>query len=402
MSTSTTPPAEQIKEAVNETVDKTANFDWMWLLGAPLRIAFIIVGAVILNLVARKIIRKFAGKIADGSNAAENRRRQRSNETPRINGSDAIAKARRAQRAQTVGSMLSSIATIIIATLAIMMVLTELDFNLGPLLASAGIAGVAIGFGAQELVKDYLSGFFLVVEDQYGIGDTVDLGEAVGTVEEVGLRTTKVRGIDGTLWHVRNGEIMRVGNQSQGWARAVMDIAVPYDSDPNVLNGIIEDAVAELRADPALTTSILEDPEILGVQDLTGEAMTIRAFIKTKPNEQWAVARAFRGTVKRMMDDKGIRIPLAQQTIVRAQPVETTASASDFGTTGTLPSRQQAAGSPADTGRTATATAERDDEEHEDIADDPLPARANQESTATKDPSYGITQQSSRRDPSDS
>ena len=123
--------------------------------------------------------------------------------------------------------MLSSIATIIIATLAVMMVLTELDFNLGPLLASAGIAGVAIGFGAQELVKDYLSGFFLVVEDQYGIGDTVDLGEAVGTVEEVGLRTTKVRGIDGTLWHVRNGEIMRVGNQSQGWARAVMDIAVP-------------------------------------------------------------------------------------------------------------------------------------------------------------------------------
>lgn len=312
-------PAEQVRDAVTDTVDKTTEFDyWAFFLGTPLRILVIIVVAVILNIVVRKLIRRFAQSIADGSTAATEKKRFTAADRPTEQ--DPSIRARRAQRAKTVGSMLSSIATILISVLAVLMVLTELGFNLGPVLASAGIAGVAIGFGAQTLVKDYLSGFFIVVEDQYGIGDSVDLGEAIGTVEEVGLRTTRVRGVDGTLWHVRNGEILRVGNQSQGWARAVMDIPLPYSSDRTTIDAVIADAVAALRRNPKIAEAILEDPEIWGVEAISGESMTIRTVIKTEPNEQWAVARAFRGEIKNQLDRRGLRIPLPQQTVLRTLP----------------------------------------------------------------------------------
>ncbi|MBR7550938.1 mechanosensitive ion channel, partial [Mycobacterium tuberculosis] len=157
-----------------------------------------------------------------------------------------------------------------------LIVLSELNFNVGPILASAGLAGVAIGFGAQALVKDYLSGFFMVIEDQYGIGDSVDLGEAIGVVEDVGLRTTQVRGLDGTLWHVRNGEILRVGNQSQGWARAVLDIPIAYNTTVATYASVIEDTTKEIEKDPEIADAILEPPEIWGVESLSAESQVIR------------------------------------------------------------------------------------------------------------------------------
>ncbi len=315
-------PAEQVRDAVTETVDKTTEFDyWAFFLGTPLRIVVIVIVSIVVNLLVRKLINRFAQSIADGSTAASDRRRFAVSEGAAESSSqDPTARARRAQRAKTVGSMLQSIATIVISVIAFLMVLTELGFNLGPVLASAGIAGVAIGFGAQTLVKDYLSGFFIVVEDQYGIGDSVDLGEAVGIVEEVELRTTRVRGVDGTLWHVRNGEILRVGNQSQGWARAVMDIPLPYSSDRTTIDEVIADAVAAIRRDPKIAPVILEDPEIWGVEAITGESMTIRTVIKTEPNEQWAVARAFRAAIKHELDVRGLRMPLPQQTVLRTIP----------------------------------------------------------------------------------
>ena len=309
-----------VDETVDKTVDKTTDFDfWAFVIGTPLRIAIIIVVAIILNAVVRRIIRRFAHRVAEGATDPDVDNKT-VGKSPSNTPEDDIARTRRAQRAHTVASMLSSIATTIICVIGVMMVLTELKFDLAPVLASAGIAGVAIGFGAQTLVKDYLSGFFLVVEDQYGIGDTVDLGEAIGTVEEVGLRTTKVRGVDGTLWHVRNGEILRVGNFSQGWARAVMDIPVPYNSDRETINTVINAAVTEIRKDPQIAKAILEDPEIWGVEALSGESVTIRTVIKTEPNEQWAVARAFRAAVKAELDGRGMRIPLPQQTILRTMP----------------------------------------------------------------------------------
>lgn len=157
----------------------------------------------------------------------------------------------------------------------------------------------------------------MVAEDQYGIGDVVDLGEASGTVESVGLRVTQVRAVDGTLWHVRNGEILRVGNSSQGWARAVLDIPVPYDSDVEMVSDLILRSAKDLRSDPDYRRLILDDPEIWGVEALTGESVVIRLAIRTKPLEQWGVARAMRARLKGDLDRAGLRIPLLNQTVIK-------------------------------------------------------------------------------------
>ena len=319
-------PTDKIGE-IAETASDPAW--WTALLGTPLHIAIIIVFAVITALILRRMISKFAGKIADGTTAANKRRLYDEGER-----SDAVTRARRAQRASTVGSLLSSFATIIVVAIAGLMILQEVGINPAPILASAGVAGIALGFGAQSLVRDYLSGFFIVVEDQYGIGDTVDLGEAIGTVEEVGLRTTRIRDVEGTLWHVPNGEIMRVGNQSQGWSRAVVDVPVPVDIDQATATDIIAAAIAELMSDPNRAAVIMEDPEIIGIQELTGSSTTIRVFIKTNPNEQWAIARAFRSCLKAEFDKAGVAIALPdqmviQQTASQAPPATTGADADD-------------------------------------------------------------------------
>ncbi len=304
-------------------------FDWEFLLGAPLRILLIIIVAIALNFVVRILIRRFAAGVAKGTVGSSKTTRNRfsaSNMQAQISGFEPeIVRERRAQRANTVGRMLSSISTIFIVVIAVLMILTELDFNLGPILASAGVAGVAIGFGAQALVKDYLSGFFMVIEDQYGIGDTVDLGEAIGTVEDVGLRITQVRGLDGTLWHVRNGEILRVGNQSQGWARAVLDIPIAYNTTMATYSEVIAATTEEVEKDPEIADAILEKPEIWGVESLSAESQVIRTVLKTKPNQQWAVARAFRAELKRQMDRRGIQIPITQETVFRTLPDPTEA-----------------------------------------------------------------------------
>ncbi|WP_264671458.1 mechanosensitive ion channel family protein [Arthrobacter sp. VKM Ac-2550] len=289
----------------------------------PLRVSVILIGGFLLNLLVRIVIRRMSTKIANGETAKLEKLDAdtigKNIKDPRywLMQDSPIAAVRRAQRAQTIGSVLRSIATVVIGVMTILMVMTELGFDLGPLLASAGIAGVAIGFGAQTLVKDYLSGLFMVAEDQYGIGDVVDLGEASGTVESVGLRVTQVRSVDGTLWHVRNGEILRVGNSSQGWARAVLDIPVPYDSDVEKVSDLILSSAKDLRSDPDYRRLILDDPEIWGVEALTGESVVIRLAIRTKPLEQWGVARAMRARLKGDLDRAGLRIPLLNQTVIK-------------------------------------------------------------------------------------
>lgn len=298
--------------------------DWDFLLDKPLRIALIFVGAIALNFIVRIVIRRFASEIAKGTVGSSKSTRSRFSasaiQAQATGFEPEIVRERRAQRAKTVGRMLSSVSSILIFVIALLMILSELEFNLGPILASAGIAGVAIGFGAQALVKDYLSGFFMVIEDQYGIGDSVDLGEAIGTVEDVGLRTTQVRGLDGTLWHVRNGEILRVGNQSQGWARAVLDIPVAYNTTIDTYSEVIAATTQEIEKDPDIADSILEPPEIWGVESLAAESQVIRTVLKTKPNQQWKVARAFRAELKRQMDRRGIQIPITQETVFRTMP----------------------------------------------------------------------------------
>ncbi|WP_293786836.1 mechanosensitive ion channel family protein [uncultured Aeromicrobium sp.] len=216
---------------------------------------------------------------------------------------------RRRQRAEALGSLLKSIATGVIMTIAVVTILASFGIPVAPLLTSAGIVGVALGFGAQTLVKDFLAGISMMLEDQYGVGDVVDLGEATGTVEAVGLRVTRLRDVDGTVWYVRNGEILRVGNSSQNWARTVLDVTVAYDSDLDQAQRILSEVASEMYTDPNFEGVILEPPEVWGVERFDKDGVVVRVVLKTAPLQQWNVARVMRERVKRRFDAAGIRIP---------------------------------------------------------------------------------------------
>jgi small-conductance mechanosensitive channel len=222
---------------------------------------------------------------------------------------------RRVQRAATMGSLLKSIVTGIVLVVIALMFIAELGYDIAPLIASAGIIGVAIGFGSQALVKDFLSGIFMIFEDQYGVGDEVDLGEAVGTVEAVSLRVTRLRDVNGTVWYVRNGEILRVGNMSQNWARTVLDVNVGYGEDLARVRAVLADVAHDLWEDEDFKGRIIEEPSVWGVQDLTPDAVVVRVALKTAPLEQWAVAREMRQRIKYRFDHEGIEIPFAQRVL---------------------------------------------------------------------------------------
>ncbi|EQD81790.1 small conductance mechanosensitive channel [Saccharopolyspora erythraea NRRL 2338] len=216
---------------------------------------------------------------------------------------------RRKQRARTIGSVLKSIASFLIFGIASMYVLKVFDVELGPVLASAGVLGVAVAFGAQNLVRDFLSGMFMMVEDQYGVGDVVDLGEATGTVEAVGLRVTTLRDLNGTVWYVRNGEILRVGNSSQGFAVAVVDFPISHNSDVEKAIEVAGEVAAEATSREPLSQDVLEPPEMLGVDQITSDTITLRLTTKVRPGKQWAVQRRLRAEIKRAYDDSDIQPP---------------------------------------------------------------------------------------------
>ncbi|MEJ7635906.1 mechanosensitive ion channel family protein [Aeromicrobium sp.] len=223
--------------------------------------------------------------------------------------------ARRQQRAETMGSLLTSVATGTILAVVTVMVLSKLSVDVAPIIASAGIVGIAFGFGAQNLVKDFLSGIFMILEDQYGVGDTVDLGEATGTVEAVGLRVTRLRDVNGTVWYVRNGEILRVGNQSQNWARTVLDVTVTYDADLTQVQEILQQVATSTYEDPRFHDVIIEAPEVWGVERFDKDGVVVRVVLKTAPAQQWLVARAMRQRIKAEFDRAGIKMPTTFPTI---------------------------------------------------------------------------------------
>lgn len=288
---------------------------WEFWLGIPARILLILLIAGVASAAIRLIIHRIVRGIERGTRSRVIRKLDSG--AARWVEDAGLARQRQAQRAKTVGSVLASVATLAVWAIALLMIVSELGFNIAPVIASAGIAGVALSFGAQSLVKDYLSGIFMVAEDQLGIGDVVDLGEATGTVEDVGLRVTQVRDVQGTLWHVRNGEILRVGNSSQGWARAVLDVPLPYDADLDSMTTLLRQTLADLKQDPDVGEYVLDDPEVWGVESLTGESVTVRVVVKTAPAQQWAVSRVLRVKVKKMLDQHGLSVPLLNQTMVR-------------------------------------------------------------------------------------
>jgi small conductance mechanosensitive channel len=226
-----------------------------------------------------------------------------------------LRRERARQRASTLGVVIASIMGGIVAAAAILMILDQFGVNLAPLIAGAGVAGVAIGFGAQQMVKDFLAGVFIILEDEYGVGDVVDTGHATGVVERVSLRVTQLRDVNGTVWYVPNGEIQRVGNRSHLWARAVLDIDVAYDTDIDKVEPILLRVANEVWQEQMPERTIIAPPEFWGVEAFGADGVTLRLVVRTEPTEQWAVARELRGRIKKAFDEAGIEIPFPQRTV---------------------------------------------------------------------------------------
>jgi moderate conductance mechanosensitive channel len=225
------------------------------------------------------------------------------------------ASTRASQRAETIGALLGSVATFVLWSVAALMVFGELGLELGPLLAGAGIVGIALGFGAQNLVRDFLSGIFMLIEDQFGVGDVITAGPATGTVEGVSLRTTRLRDVEGNVWHIPNGTIDFVANKSQQWSRALLDVQVSYGTDTAHASEVIKRVATDMWTEEPWSEEILEEPDVWGVESLGADGLTIRLVVKTRPLSQWKVARELRVRIKRAFDAEGIEIPFPQRTV---------------------------------------------------------------------------------------
>ena len=292
-----------------------------WLVDRPLRVVLILVVAWILSVVARRWVKRLVARIiAPPTNPVERLERMGIELTAAL--APSLYDPRRESRAASISGVLTSTLVVAIWTIATITVLGTVGIELGPLIAGAGIAGVALGFGAQSLVKDCIAGFFMLAEDQYGIGDVVDLGEASGVVEDITLRTTVLRGLDGTVWHVPNGVVQRVGNKSQLWSVAVIDVVVAYDTDLGRARELLHRAAAEVCDSEEFVERVLESPTVLGVESLGVDGVTLRLTVKVEPGTQWGLQRALREHIKAVFDREGVEIPLPQRTVWMRIPPE--------------------------------------------------------------------------------
>lgn len=279
-----------------------------WLQGAPLYVLVVLVATLVAQMLINRVIKRGVRKAA--TSGARTRPGIEKRNARTIELTEILMGERREQRAESIGQLLRSAATLTIWTIGLLTALTRIGIDIGPLLASAGVLGVALGFGAQAMVKDYLAGIFVILEDQYGVGDMVDVGPVVGTVEEVTLRITRLRDMSGVVWYVRNGEILRVANRSQGWTMASIDIPVAYDEDLEKVRSIIEAVAVDMDDDPAYDDMLLGRPEWAGVEQVSGDAVFIRIFAKTAPEQQAPLARELRERIKVAFDRAGIRVPV--------------------------------------------------------------------------------------------
>jgi moderate conductance mechanosensitive channel len=299
-----------------ETMDvRFLAFEWTdtsrhWLIEVPVRVVIYVIVALILRYILHRMIDHASGQRRKGDEQPERKPTLLRHLRGRIpSPNDAKTAERRLQRAQTIGSVLKSTASIVLLVWLALAVLNVLGVNIAPFIASAGVIGLAIGFGAQNLVRDFVSGVFMLLEDQYGVGDTIDLGPATGEVQSVGLRITTLRDIDGTLWYVRNGEIARVGNKSQGYAVARIEVPVALTADMERAEQVAIDAAESAIEDPAIAEKVLGEPNMLGVQEWSPDFLTLRMTIKTRPNAQWAVQRRLRREIHRAYDQNDIDLP---------------------------------------------------------------------------------------------
>ncbi|MFI6797456.1 mechanosensitive ion channel family protein [Streptosporangium canum] len=281
---------------------------WAPVIASTIAIMLIGVIALLLRNVANRLITRVV-KRASSSSGGSIAGRLRGKQSVALEGLDAVAAERRRQRAETIGSVLRPVASIVILGTAALTVLERLSVPIAPLLTSVGIVGVAVGFGAQELVKDFIAGMFMLLEDQYGVGDVIDVGAAVGTVEAVTLRITRLRDIDGRVWYVRNGTITRVGNESQGWSRATVDVPVSYASDIPAVRALLKDVVEDMWNDSTYRDSVMvEEPQVWGIEQISDTAIVFRISAKTIPSRQAEVARELRIRIKFALDRASIPI----------------------------------------------------------------------------------------------
>jgi moderate conductance mechanosensitive channel len=304
-------PDKLCREILDHTGNGTLADIADFVFGKPLTIVLIALGALLANKVIGRAMNRGLRSLSSGivrERMSAVRRR-----TPAALLEAPATSLRAEQRLSALTSVLRSVTGFVIGLLACFMVLAELGVDVGPLLAGAGVLGVALGFGSQSLVKDFLSGLFILAEDQFGVGDVVDLdGQTQGTVEAVSLRTTRLRSVDGTVWHVPNGAIGRVGNKSQHWSRALLDVEVAYDTNIDHASEVIKrvaDSVWKERDE------VLEEPQVWGVEKLAANAIVIRLVVKTLPADQYGVSRQLRQRLKEEFDREGIEIPFPQQTV---------------------------------------------------------------------------------------
>jgi len=297
--------------ADESTQAETDDTFWTWFTGfwgTALSAAIIVVVAAVIHFVGSRIIRRSVARwIASGRS-----REDSLTDTPEatVELQVMIMSQRREQRAHAVGQLLNSVLVVIVWGTASLIVMTQLGVNIAPIMASAGVVGVALGFGAQTLVKDYLSGFFMIVEDQYGVGDLVDVGEVTGRVEEVQLRITRIRDPSGVVWYVRNGEILRVANQSQGWTMASAVIPVSYDADLAEIRQVVVEVGNDMFNDPETRQRMLGRPTFAGVEAVSGEAVYVKILAKARGGQQIPLTRELRERLKTAFDAHGVIVPV--------------------------------------------------------------------------------------------
>lgn len=300
---------------IEVTPDPAPGFDWTAFLASvetffttpwsvPVKIALILVVAGIIRLLLQLVIRRAVNRIVTGV-----KKKQNVDDTRELQASP-VAAVRVVQRTRALGGVLSSTVTTVVVLVSLVLIVSAIDPNAtGAFSLITAALGAGLGFGAQNVVRDVLNGLFIVAEDQLGVGDVVDLGQATGVVEAVGIRVTRVRDVGGTVWYVRNGEILRVGNMSQGWARVILDLAVPYDADLDAVKQRMLDTALAMREDGRWKRLMIEKPEIWGIESISAEATVLRLVVKTRTGSKDEVARELRGRIRRAFDEAGMRLP---------------------------------------------------------------------------------------------
>ena len=296
------------------TAAGNAFVDFLVTFKVPLSILLIILAAGVVNWLLRLLLTRTVNQIVRGVKKAQD-----VDTTSEIQTSPYI-NARAVQRTRTLGTVGRAVITWTIAGVALILILGQLQVNVGAILTSAGIVAAGLAFGAQNIVKDILNGVFMVFEDQLGVGDLITVGEISGTVEDVGIRVTQVRALDGTLWFVRNGEILTLGNSSQGWGRAVIDVTVDTDNDMNEVERVAMLSAHSLLTDPDVARKVTGEPEVWGIERASGDRTTLRLALRTRPESQWAVQRALRAALLRDFNEAGITLATELPQFPGTQP----------------------------------------------------------------------------------